>query len=160
MERGATMTSTWAENRATVGTDLSADPGAKTEGRAAAESCRPFCLFTLRDWHQSDKSTLRPSSWSGCCGNNKPRPCDDGVALLVPRKWFPLSPPPTHYWGFWGAAFAVLLAIMAVAYYKLADKVYQDAKSAADLQHQKNRAVIEELPENAPVGGPEDSTCP
>jgi len=26
---------TWAEDRATVGTDLSADPGAKTEGRAA-----------------------------------------------------------------------------------------------------------------------------
>ena len=38
---------TWAEDRATVGTDLSADPGAKTEGRAedrlpcSARSSRP-----------------------------------------------------------------------------------------------------------------------
>lgn len=30
-----TIRTTWAEDRATVGTDSSADPGAKTEGRAA-----------------------------------------------------------------------------------------------------------------------------
>ncbi len=42
-----------AEGRATVGTDLSADPGAKTEGRASHSVAR---LSPLRDWHQSDKS--------------------------------------------------------------------------------------------------------
>ena len=52
---------TWAEDRATVGTDLSADPGAKTEGRAeyrlacSARSCQP-----LRDWHNA----LNPSRHS------------------------------------------------------------------------------------------------
>ena len=49
---------TWAEDRAPVGTDPSADPGAKTEGRAedrlaySARSSHP-----LRDWHQA----LNPS---------------------------------------------------------------------------------------------------
>src|SRR5271157_1556369 len=38
---------TWAEDRATVGTDPSADPGAKTEGAAL---CRP-AFSPLRDWH-------------------------------------------------------------------------------------------------------------
>jgi len=38
-----------------VGTDPSADPGAKTEGRTGT-SCRCVFPFTLRDWHQSDKS--------------------------------------------------------------------------------------------------------
>jgi hypothetical protein len=43
---------TWAEDRATVGTDLSADPGAKTEGRAedrstfSARSSHPFGIGT------------------------------------------------------------------------------------------------------------------
>jgi len=61
---------TWAEDRATVGTDPSADPGAKTEGRAENRlvgSARSFPL--LRDWHQSAKSlaavaaSLRASEW-------------------------------------------------------------------------------------------------
>jgi hypothetical protein len=46
----------WAEDRATQRCDPSADPGAKTEGRAVrsvtAAAARPS---TLRDWHQSDK---------------------------------------------------------------------------------------------------------
>ena len=48
---------TRAEDRATVGTDPSADPGAKTDGRAedrlaySARSSHP-----LRDWRQRDKS--------------------------------------------------------------------------------------------------------
>jgi len=51
----------WAEDRATVGTDPSADPGAKTEGRAesrlaySARSSHP-----LRDWHLCDKSLAAP----------------------------------------------------------------------------------------------------
>jgi transposase InsO family protein len=44
---------TWAEDRATLGSDPSADPGAKTEGPAAAPAARSS---PLRDWHQSDKS--------------------------------------------------------------------------------------------------------
>ncbi|HEY3243722.1 MAG TPA: transposase [Phycisphaerae bacterium] len=44
---------TWAEDRATLGSDPSADPGAKTEGRAAGLAARSS---PLRDWHQSDKS--------------------------------------------------------------------------------------------------------
>ena len=49
-----TTTLTWAEDRAPVRTDSSADPGAKTEARAdVAWQNRP--LTTLRDWHQCDK---------------------------------------------------------------------------------------------------------
>jgi hypothetical protein len=47
---------TWAEDRATVGTDPSADPGAKTEGRADRLPCSARSSLALRDWHQSDKS--------------------------------------------------------------------------------------------------------
>lgn len=43
----------WAEDKALLGSNLSADPGAKTEGRAANDVAR---LSPLRDWHQSDKS--------------------------------------------------------------------------------------------------------
>ena len=47
------LASTRAEDRATVGTDPSADPGAKTEGRAVRDrAAQP----SLRDWHQGDKS--------------------------------------------------------------------------------------------------------
>jgi hypothetical protein len=44
---------TWTEDRATQECDPSADPGAKTEGRAASThgAARP----SLRDWHQSAK---------------------------------------------------------------------------------------------------------
>ncbi len=44
---------TWTEDRATQECDLSADPGAKTEGRAVSThgTARP----SLRDWHQSAK---------------------------------------------------------------------------------------------------------
>lgn len=52
---------TWAEDRATVGTDPSADPGAKTEGRADRLACSVRSSFTLRDWHQCDKSLAATS---------------------------------------------------------------------------------------------------
>ena len=42
-----------AEDKALLGSNLSAGPGAKTEGRAARSLAR---LSPLRDWHQSDKS--------------------------------------------------------------------------------------------------------
>jgi len=70
---------TWAENRATVGTDSSADPGAKTEGRADRLACSARSSQPLRDWHQSDKSLAaisreqRASKWSEYpeeCGQN------------------------------------------------------------------------------------------
>ena len=44
---------TWAEDRATVGTDPSADPGAKTEGGGLMP---PSFFSHLRDWHQCVKS--------------------------------------------------------------------------------------------------------
>ncbi len=48
---------TWAEDRATVGTDPSADPGAKTEGRAGNRfACSARSSHPLRDWHQRGKS--------------------------------------------------------------------------------------------------------
>jgi hypothetical protein len=54
-----TIPLTWAEGRATVGTDLSAVPGAKTEwGGTMPPSA-------IRDWHQSAKS---PPSRSGAPG--------------------------------------------------------------------------------------------
>jgi transposase InsO family protein len=43
---------TWPEDRATLGSDPSADPGAKTEGRAVNTAARSSLL---RDWHQSGK---------------------------------------------------------------------------------------------------------
>ncbi len=45
--------SAWAEDRATVGTNPSADSGAKTEG---GRSALPAAFLHLRDWHQCDKS--------------------------------------------------------------------------------------------------------
>jgi len=53
----------WAEDKAIRGRDPSADPGAKTEGRATClcvsarrqAAGRPSSP-ALRDWHQSDKS--------------------------------------------------------------------------------------------------------
>ena len=36
-----------------MGTDPSADPGAKTEGRRLVD---PAVFLRLRDWHESDKS--------------------------------------------------------------------------------------------------------
>ena len=59
----------WAEDRATQRCDPSADPGAKTEGRAAcsatAAAARPS---TLRDWHQSDKPSRHDAATlpAGC----------------------------------------------------------------------------------------------
>src|SRR5215471_3249564 len=51
--RAPTITLTWAEDRATVGTDPSAVPGAKTEWGGT----RP--PSSIRDWHQSAKSRGR-----------------------------------------------------------------------------------------------------
>ena len=48
----------WAEDRATVRTDPSADPGAKTEGRAAGIH-HVTAHLPLRDWHLCDKSFAR-----------------------------------------------------------------------------------------------------
>jgi hypothetical protein len=50
----------WAEDRATVRTDPSADPGAKTEERAVGAPCSAARL-PLRDWRQSDKPS-RPEA--------------------------------------------------------------------------------------------------
>jgi hypothetical protein len=71
---------TWAEDRATVGTDPSADPGAKTEGRAEGRlTCSAHSSLPLRDWRQSDKSLAavsreqQASRWSEFpekCGQN------------------------------------------------------------------------------------------
>ena len=59
---------TWAEDRATVGTDPSADPGAKTEGRAGIHlACSARSSHPLRDWHQCGKSLAaqpRVFDWS------------------------------------------------------------------------------------------------
>ena len=49
----------WTEGRATVGTDPSADPAAKTKGGVGGLSTAhaPFLISTsLWDWHQSEKS--------------------------------------------------------------------------------------------------------
>ena len=59
----------WAEDRATQRCDPSADPGAKTEGRAVcnltAAAARPS---TLRDWHESDKPSRHDAATlpAGC----------------------------------------------------------------------------------------------
>jgi len=52
----------WAEDRATVGTDPSADPGAKTEGRAEDHlACSARSSHPLRDWHKAiNPSRPRP----------------------------------------------------------------------------------------------------
>ena len=50
----------WAEDRATVGTDPSADPGAKTEGRAADPRVDRPTLPSLRDWHQAINPLRQP----------------------------------------------------------------------------------------------------
>ena len=47
-------TMTWAEDRATQRCDPSADPGAKTEGRAVFFP-KDAAGLPLRDWHPSDK---------------------------------------------------------------------------------------------------------
>jgi len=44
----------WAEDRATVRTDPSTDPGAKTEARAVGMQ-GVAARLPLRDWHESDK---------------------------------------------------------------------------------------------------------
>ena len=45
---------TWAEDRAIRGRNLSADPGAKTEGRAEGHLAFSACSsLPLRDWHQA-----------------------------------------------------------------------------------------------------------
>ncbi len=54
----------WAEDKATVGTDLSADPGAKTEGRAMAQSVAclsptPFGIGT----QAINPAGRSPASW-------------------------------------------------------------------------------------------------
>ena len=57
----------WAEDRALLRSNPSADPGAKTEGRAVrtAAAARPS---TLRDWHESDKPSRQnaATSQAGC----------------------------------------------------------------------------------------------
>ena len=59
----------WTEDRATQRCDPSADPGAKTEGRAVcnltAAAARPS---TLRDWHESDKPSRHDAATlpAGC----------------------------------------------------------------------------------------------
>src|SRR5215471_9872854 len=62
-----TIPVTWAEGRATVGTDLSAVPGAKTEWGGTMPPS------VLRDWHQSAKSSWLRSS----------PPCSPLIALYA-----------------------------------------------------------------------------
>ena len=50
---------TWVEDRATQRCDLSAIPGAKTDGAAR---CRPVLHTQHRDWHQSDKPSWHDAS--------------------------------------------------------------------------------------------------
>ena len=63
----------WAEDRALLRSNPSADPGAKTEGRAVrtAAAARPSIL---RDWHPSDKPSRHDAAISpaGCL----PRPAN------------------------------------------------------------------------------------
>ena len=56
-------TMAWAEDRATQRCDLSAVPGAKTEGRAVHRS-NPWTAQPsfLRDWHQSDKPSQQDAA--------------------------------------------------------------------------------------------------
>ena len=58
-EFGVESSTAWAEGTALLGSNRSADPGAKTEGRAMAFPARrdrPSLPYPVRDWHQSDKS--------------------------------------------------------------------------------------------------------
>ncbi len=48
------LTSNWAEDRALLGSNPSADPGAETGD--GGEHFAPFSFLDLRDWQQSDKS--------------------------------------------------------------------------------------------------------
>jgi hypothetical protein len=77
-DAAAKLQSTWAEDRAPVRTDPSADPGAKTEERAAVQqaAARPS---HLRDWRQCAKPsrhdaanvpTRRPSK---VANDNRPK---------------------------------------------------------------------------------------
>lgn len=71
----ATLRMAWAEDRAMLGSNPGADPGAKTEvGGDELSNLSPPCLSLntqLRDWHSSDKSRsaagrrakFRPISW-------------------------------------------------------------------------------------------------
>jgi hypothetical protein len=52
---GAMILPTWTEDRATLGSDPSADPGAHTEDRGV--SVAPRSLIPLRDEHQCVKPT-------------------------------------------------------------------------------------------------------
>jgi hypothetical protein len=60
----------WAEDRALLRSNPSADPGAKTEGPAACPlaGCRPSLNHPLRDWHQSDKPSRQDAATrvAGC----------------------------------------------------------------------------------------------
>lgn len=47
----------WAEDTALLGSNRSADPGAKTERRAMALSLARLSRPPFRDWHQSEKSS-------------------------------------------------------------------------------------------------------
>ena len=52
---------TWAEDRAIRGRNLSADPGAKTEGRAEDRlACSARSSHPLRDWHQAINPSRQP----------------------------------------------------------------------------------------------------
>jgi len=65
MPAGALQTQlTWAEDRAPVRTDPSADPGAKTEGRAVTHTSAAPPSSPLRDWHQSAKPSRHDAAKS------------------------------------------------------------------------------------------------
>ena len=51
---------TWAEDRAIRGRNLSADPGAETEGRAEDPRVDRPSLPSLRDWHQAINPSRQP----------------------------------------------------------------------------------------------------
>jgi len=59
---------TWAEDRALLRSNPSADPRAKTEGLAACTIAGCRLPFPLRDWHQSDKPSRQDAATrvAGC----------------------------------------------------------------------------------------------
>ena len=74
--------STWAEDRAPVRTDPSADPGAETEGRAASP---PPAFSRLRDQQQSAKPSRHEAAKS-------PTRCPSQPANANRQKFqFPLN---------------------------------------------------------------------
>lgn len=81
---------TWAEDRAPVGTDPSADPGAESEGWAAQPAAR---LSTLRFQHECDKSRglgqipSKPSSTTNHFGNYPLQPANS----ISPKLRFPVD---------------------------------------------------------------------